>query len=290
MFLTEGVSALVDCILCLLGIGDVCQFGVILLQILKHCGVGRFHSVEHRVEFSEHSLVEDLVVRVLALEDSSDGLSGVSEALHLADNLVHRLDSHFGVLTEFFLRDFVEVGGNLELNPVGDFLVLDKFLVQLCKFLGILFVDGFPDVAEALVADFTEICNLLLCLVKRKLGGAQETSADVFEAENLFFVAFRTLDHPGDNLHDERNEPDEYEGVGDIEQCVERSNPVEQGCLGCRIRIGQVSLKRVRESDGGHYQSDESKERMEKDENPENSEDIEEGVGAGCSLGGSVSD
>ena len=76
MLLPEVISALVDIVFGIDRIGNVPEIPV--LQVIYHHVVALLHKVHHLVETVEKSLVEDLLVDVLPLEDPADRLTGVT--------------------------------------------------------------------------------------------------------------------------------------------------------------------------------------------------------------------
>ena len=93
MLLAEGVAVLVQVVLGVIGIGDVLERIVRSLHVLYHCLEGYIKKVAHPAETLELLLVESLAVLVPAGNHPADGLARVTEALQLADNLVHSLDA-----------------------------------------------------------------------------------------------------------------------------------------------------------------------------------------------------
>ena len=77
-------------------------------------------------------------------------------------------------------------------------------------------VDGLTHVAEALAAYLSKVDDLVPGLIEGELGNSKRTSLDVLELEFLllsFLVRYKELDY----LLYLRYEPDEDEGVGDVE-------------------------------------------------------------------------
>ena len=93
MLLAESIAVLIDIVFGIIGIGDVLQRIVRSLHILNHCLEGDIKKVAHPAETLELLLVEGLAVLVPAGNHPADGLARVTEALQLADNLVHSLDA-----------------------------------------------------------------------------------------------------------------------------------------------------------------------------------------------------
>ena len=101
---------------------------------------------------------------ILSLEDTSDRLAGVTERLHLADDLVHSLDLVCSLLTDLVLRNLIEICCDLEFDTVSDFLVLDEFLVQSIELVRILLVYCLTYITEAVAAYLCKMDDFLLCL------------------------------------------------------------------------------------------------------------------------------
>ena len=100
MLFSEVISALVDIVLAVLCVRDVAETRI--LEVFNHHVVTSLHEIHHLVQTVKDRLVEYLSVSISSLKDSSDCLTGITERLQLADDLVHCLD-----LGSCFLADFV---------------------------------------------------------------------------------------------------------------------------------------------------------------------------------------
>ena len=277
-FLPDAVAVNVDIVLGIGRVGDVPELLVSQAEVMQH-GLERVLDIVHQtVELVEHAGVEVLVVDMDAAEHAADGLAGVAEALQLADNLVDALHAYGRSVAQFTLGDFSEILGDLVLDVVGDGLVLDELFIDLLELLGVRLVYGLTHIFEAIVANLAEMHKFGAGLVERKLGGAERTALDILEPEDLL-LARRGRDHPCHDLLDHRDEPDEDQGVDDVEQGVERGHAVRKGghkglpCL--PVSRGEVGDGGVGEAEELHHRAHHLQERVEDAEHPAHAEQVE---------------
>ena len=200
------------------------------------------------------------------VDQAAYGLAAVSQGLEFPDYAVNRLDAEFRVVAQALAVDFVEETDHLVLDAVRDFLILDEFVpVRSEGGFRIGIVDGVLHIAQTLAHDAPEVAHFLLGFGEREFRGGDESRVDIHQlARDL--VARLLLDDLADELLYQRDEPDEYTGVDEIEDGVQHGDAVERGLLAAS------------KPDAVYYQADEFKEVREQSHGPDDAEHVEHGV------------
>ena len=230
MLLAQAVAVLVDVIFSVLGVGYVLEEEGRGFEIVNHCLEGHVQKIEHPVKPLDHLVIEGLAVVKGALHHPADGLAGVSDAFQLADHPVHRLDSQCGDSADVTLGHLVQVGSDLIFNLVRDALVLDKFLIDGLKFGLGLGAHRTADEADLPAAYFRKMNDFLLGLVEGKFRRGKRSALNELEAINLL-LSLRGRDDPVDSLDELRDEPDENQGRGKVEDRVQDAYSVKHRVL-----------------------------------------------------------
>ena len=179
------------------------------------------------------------------------------------------------------------------LHMIGDFFVLDEFLVCLLKIFLALGTNSFADVAQVPAAEVPEFHELHLHTAQSKVAGCNRAGSDVLEAVLLLFL-FIARDKPSDNLDELGDETDQHQCGDEVEYGVEHCNAVgersHEGCTHSIISKCKIDGNRVGEAKGLHGNADEFQEGVEEDQRQHHSNEIEEEVGAGSPLGTHIGD
>ncbi len=204
-----------------------------------------------------------------------DVVAGIANALYLGDLAKHRPYLALGVVAEVGVAHRVEIFGNLDLHVVGDVLVFLYALVELVLLAALLLSEQVGHHAEHAFHALGKALYFLLCLEHREFRGLHDAHLDEAQAELVLVALGLATDNGAHHLLHLRDEPDEHEGVGDIEARMERREHDGQDggalCHGVAGALGVVAHQPAHHADEG----------IEQQHDPDDAEDIEQQVGEG---------